>query len=93
MARKEKHNEETKVNAVLEGLRGETSIAEVCRKYGISDSLYYRWKDQFLEGGKRALSKRQETPNAEAKRKLAEYERVIGKITVENTILKKTLEQ
>lgn len=87
------HDEETKLAAVLEGLKGETSIAEISRKYGISDSLYYRWRDQFIEGGKRALSKRQESPNAEMKRQISEYESIIGKMTIENQILKKTLQR
>jgi transposase-like protein len=45
---------ETKMAAVLEGLKGESSVAEICRKYQISESLYYRWRDKFLEGGSRA---------------------------------------
>ncbi len=92
MARKT-HDEETKAAAVMEGLRGETGVAEICRKYGISDSLYYRWRDQFIEAGKRALGKRSESPNAEMTRKLSEYESIIGKMTIENQILKKTLQR
>ncbi len=42
---------ETKKAAVLEGLRGESSMADICRKYQISESLYYRWRDKFLAGG------------------------------------------
>jgi transposase-like protein len=42
---------ETTMAAVLEGLRGESSIADICRKYQISESLYYRWRNKFLEGG------------------------------------------
>lgn len=91
MPRKTTHDDETKAAAVLEALKGESSIADICRKYGISDSLFYRWRDQFIDGGKRALSKRQESPNAEMRRKLDEYESIIGKMTIENQILKKTL--
>jgi transposase len=47
---------ETKMAAVLEGLRGESSIADIRRKYQISESLHYRWRDKFLEGGSQALS-------------------------------------
>ena len=46
---------EVKMAAVPEGLRGETGIADICRRYGIAESLYYRWRDRFLEGGRQAL--------------------------------------
>lgn len=39
----------------MEGIRGEQSIAELCRKYGISDSTYYKWNKEFIEAGKAAL--------------------------------------
>lgn len=92
MAKGRHHDEEKKLAVVLEGLKGEASIAEICRKHGISDTLYYKWRDQFVEAGKRGLSRRQESPSAEMKRKLAEYERVVGRLSIENQILKKTLE-
>jgi transposase-like protein len=41
---------------VLEGLRGEDSIAELCRKEGINQNLYYRWSKEFLEAGKKRLA-------------------------------------
>lgn len=93
MSRKTQHDEGTKIAVVLEGLKGETCISETCRKYGISDSVYYRWRDQFIDGGKRALGKRNESPNHEMKRQLTEYETIIGKMTIENQILKKTLQR
>ena len=43
---------EQKVLIVMEGIRGEHSIAELCRKYGISDSTYYKWNKDFIEAGK-----------------------------------------
>ncbi len=46
---------EQKVLIVLEGIRGEQSIAELCRKYGISDSTYYKWNKKFIEAGKARL--------------------------------------
>jgi len=48
--KKRKIDGETKVAVVLEGLRGETSVAELCRKYQISDATYYKRKDKFFEG-------------------------------------------
>jgi transposase-like protein len=47
------HSAEEKIRMVLEGLRGEDSIAELCRKEGINQNLYYRWSNKFLEAGSR----------------------------------------
>ena len=49
---------EEKIRIVLGGLRGEDSIAEVCRKEGIAQNLYYRWSKEFLEAGKKRLAGR-----------------------------------
>src|SRR3974390_3697496 len=49
------HSAEEKIRIVLEGLRGENSIAELCRKEGINQNLYYRWSKEFLEAGKKRL--------------------------------------
>ncbi len=46
---------EEKIRIVLDGLRGEYSIAELCRREGIAESLYYSWSKEFLEAGKRRL--------------------------------------
>jgi transposase len=50
------YNAEEKIRIVIEGLRGEDTIAAICRKYGINDSLYYKWSKDFLEAGKKRLS-------------------------------------
>ncbi len=47
---------EEKIRIVLEGLRGEESIAELCRREGIASSMYYGWSKEFLEAGKRRLA-------------------------------------
>src|ERR1700741_276242 len=49
------HSAEEKIRIVLEGLRGEDSVAELCRKEGINQNLYYRWSKEFLEAGKKRL--------------------------------------
>ena len=51
-----KYSAEEKIRIVLEGLRGEESIAELCRREGISPNLYYTWSKEFLEAGKRRLA-------------------------------------
>ena len=50
------HSAEEKIRIVLEGLRGEVSIAELCRKEGINQNLYYRWSKEFLDSGKKRLA-------------------------------------
>ena len=51
-----KFSSEDKIRIVLDGLRGESSIAELCRQEGINSNLYYRWSKDFLEAGKKRLS-------------------------------------
>ena len=82
---------ETKVAIVLEGLRGETSIAELCRKHQISETMYYRWRDKFLEGGQSAFVRGKSTKEKELEAKIGELEKIIGKQTVYIEILKKTM--
>jgi transposase len=50
------HSAEEKIRLVLEGLRGEESIAALCRREGVAESLYYSWSKEFLEAGKRRLA-------------------------------------
>ncbi len=47
---------EEKIRIVLDGLRGEQSISDLCRREGIASNLYYRWSKDFLEGGKKQLA-------------------------------------
>ena len=51
-----KFSSEEKIRIVLDGLRGESSIAELCRREGINSNLYYRWSKDFLEAGKKRLA-------------------------------------
>ena len=55
-ATRKHHSAEDKIRIVLEGLRGEDSIAGLCRREGIAESLYYAWSKEFLEAGKRRLA-------------------------------------
>ena len=50
------YNAEEKISIVLEGLRGEDSIAELCRREGISQGIYYKWSKDFMEAGKKRLA-------------------------------------
>ncbi len=63
---RKKYSAEEKIRIVIEGLRGEISIAELCRKEGINANLYYNWSKDFMEAGKRRLAgdiKREATTN------------------------------
>ena len=53
---RKQYSAEEKIRIVVSGLRGEDSIAELCRREGIAESLYYSWSKEFLEAGKKRLS-------------------------------------
>jgi len=55
-AMRKPYSAEEKIRIVLDGLRGEHSVAELCRREGIAESLYYNWSKEFLEAGKRRLA-------------------------------------
>ena len=55
-ATRKQYSAEEKIRIVLDGLRGEYSIAELCRREGVAESLYYSWSTEFLEAGKRRLA-------------------------------------
>ena len=55
-ATRKQYSSEAKIRIVLDGLRGEDSIAEVCRREGISQGVYYKWSKDFMEAGKKRLS-------------------------------------
>ena len=55
-ATRKQYSAEEKIRIVLDGLKGEESIAELCRREGIAQSLYYTWSKEFLEAGKRRLA-------------------------------------
>lgn len=90
------HSAEEKIRIVLDGLRGEDSIAELCRREGIATSLYYSWSKEFLEAGKKRLAgdtARQAT-SSEVKDLRAEssaLKEVVADLTLENRLLKKSM--
>lgn len=78
-----------KMAIVLEGLKSQTTVAEICRNHGISQTQYYKWRDQFLEGAKQHLSGKTNINGSPDKAKIKELERIIGRQTVTIEILKK----
>src|SRR6478752_7334546 len=90
------HSAEEKIRIVLEGLRGEDSIAELCRKEGINQNLYYRWSKEFLEAGKKRLAgdTAREATSDEVKdlrREATALKEVVADLTPENRLLKKSV--
>ena len=87
---------EDKVRIVIAGLRGEDSIAELCRKEGIAQSLYYPWSKEFMEAGKRRLAgdtARAATTDEvqDLRREASALKEVVADLTLENRLLKKSM--
>ena len=87
---------EDKIRIVLDGLRGEDSIAELCRKEGIAQSLYYTWSKEFMEAGKRRLAG--DTARAattgevqDLRREARALKECVADLTLENRLLKKSM--
>mgnify|MGYP000474614913 CR=1 FL=1 len=86
---------EEKIRIVLEGLRGEESIAALCRREGLNPNLYYRWSKDFLEAGKKQLAGdtvREATSDEvkDLRSENRELKEAVAEITLKNRILKKS---
>ena len=95
-ATRKHHSAEEKIRIVLEGLRGEYSIAELCRREGIAESLYYSWSKEFLEAGKKRLAG--DTARAatsgevkDLRREVRDMKVLVADLTLENRLLKKSM--
>jgi len=95
-ATRKHHSAEEKIRIVLEGLRGEYSIAELCRREGIAESLYYSWSKEFLEAGKRRLAG--DTTRAATsgevtnlRREVRDMKILVADLALENRLLKKSM--
>ncbi len=87
---------EDKIRIVLDGLRGDDSIAELCRREGIAQSLYYVWSKEFLEAGKRRLAgdtARAATTDEvrDLRRESSALKECVADLTLENRLLKKSM--
>ena len=87
---------EDKIRVVLDGLRGEDSIAELCRKEGIAQSLYYTWSKEFMEAGKKRLagdtSRQASSDDVKGLRQeTAALKEVVADLMLENRLLKKSM--
>lgn len=82
--KRKKWTNEDKFKIVLEGLRGNKNIADLCAQRGVHQSQYYHWRDQFLREGEKVFSNNQQDKReAYLKQKMAKMEQVIGKLTLE----------
>ncbi len=95
-ATRRQYSAEKKVRIVIAGLRGEDSIAELCRREGINQNLYYRWSKDFLEAGKKRLAgdTAREASSDEVKGLRAETQQLkelLAELMIENRLLKKSV--
>ena len=93
---RKQYNAEEKIRIVVDGLRGEVTIAELCRKEGLSQSLYYKWSKEFLEAGKSRLAgnTKREADSSEVKEMRAEVDQLkllVAELSLKNRMLKKSL--
>ena len=91
-----KYSAEEKIRIVIEGLRGENTVAELCRREGINQNLYYKWSKEFLEAGKQRLAgntKRQASSNEvkELRRDMEQLKQLVAELALKNRVLKKSL--
>ena len=91
-----KYNAEEKIRIVVEGLRGEETIAELCRREGIVQSLYYKWSKDFMEAGKSRLAgdtKREASSEdvSDLRSENEQLKQVVAELVLKNRVLKKSL--
>ncbi len=93
---RKKYSAEDKIRIVIEGLRGESTVAELCRKEGISESVYYSWSKEFLDAGKARLAgdtKRNADTNEvkDMRYSIEQFKLLVAELSLENRKLKKSL--
>ena len=93
---RKRYSAEEKIRIMLEGLRGEESIAALCRKEGIASNLYYKWSKEFLEAGKRRLMGDTKRPATSGevltlRKENGQLKELVADLSLKNVVLKKTL--
>ena len=91
-----KFNSEERIRIILEGLKGEDSIAAICRREGIAPSLYYKWSKMFLQAGKRRLNgdtirEANSDEVGELRKENDELKQLVAELSLKNRVLKKSL--
>ena len=89
--KRRQHSAEFKLETIMEGIRGEKTVAQICRERHITDSLYYKWRDQFKAHAAELFTRQeQQSQTVRAMEgRIADLERLVGKLALENEILKK----
>ena len=95
-ATRKQYSAEEKIRIVMEGLQGEETVAELCRREGIAQSLYYKWSKEFLEAGKARLAgdtKRQATSSdvQDLRRENEQLKQAVAELLLQNRVLKKSV--
>ena len=93
---RKKYSSEEKIRIVLEGMRGEESIAELCRREGLNQNVYYRWSKECLEAGKQRLAgdiKREANSSevTDLEKENGQLKRLVADIMLKNEVLKKSV--
>ena len=91
-----KFNSEEKIRIILEGLKGEDSIANICRREGIAPSMYYKWSKAFLEAGKQRLQgdtlrEASSSEVSELRKENEQLKQLVAELSLRNRVLKKSL--
>jgi len=90
MARKQRqYSAQFKFETVMEVLRGEKPIAQICRERGVTDSLVYKWRSDFLSKAPEIFERAKGSERNELAERVAELERLVGQLSMENMLLKK----
>jgi transposase len=89
-------NSEEKIRIILEGLKGEDSIATICRREGIAPSMYYKWSKAFLEAGKHRLQgdtlrEASSSEVAELRKENEELKQLVAELSLRSRVLKKSI--
>ena len=89
MSKRREFSAQFKLETVLEGLRGEKSVAQICRERDITDSLYYKWRDAFGAAAPEIFADKHGHNRDDTAQRIAELERLVGRLTMELAIAKK----
>ena len=92
---RKKYSAEEKIRIVLEGMRGEESIAAICRREGINPNLYYKWSKDFLEAGKKRLTgdtvrEANSSEVTDLRKENEQLKQLVAELSLKNRVLKKS---
>ena len=93
---RKKYSSEEKIRIVLEGLRGEATVAELCRREGLNTNIYYKWSKEFLEAGKKRLQgdtvrEATSTEVVDLRKESDQLKQLVAELSLKNRVLKKSL--